>query len=66
MFADRGVGTPEWLQCSVLVVSGAVSFAAEEAMLEGMLVGNVGMGMGFEDREFVHSVRCGAKEAVEE
>ena len=60
------MGTPGRLQRSVLIVDRAVAFAAEEAVLEGVLVRDVRAGTRFEDGELVGSVGCGAKETAEE
>ena len=60
------MGTPEWLQRSVLIVNGAVPFVAEKAVLKGMFVGDVGAVVGFEDGELVCGIGCRAKEAAEE
>ena len=55
------MGTPGGLQGLVLIVCGAVVFAAEEAVLESMLVCNVRASVGFELGEFVGAVRVGAE-----
>ena len=42
------MGTPRGLQCSVFVVGRTIVFVTEEAVLEGVLVGDVRSGSGFE------------------
>ena len=60
------VGTPRWFQRLVLVVTRAVAFSAEEAVLEGVVVGDVRPSPGFELSKFVGGVGGGAEEREEE
>ena len=60
MLAGRVVGTPKGLQRLVLIVYPAVAFAAEEAVLKAVLVGNVGAPAGLELGELVSVIRVGA------
>ena len=55
------MGTPGWLQRSVFVVGRAVTFSAEKAVLEGMVVGDVRLGPGFELCKFVGGEGCRAE-----
>ena len=50
----------------MFVVTRAVTFPAEEAVLEGVVVGDVGSRSRFELSEFVGGVGGGAKERPEE
>ena len=59
--AGRGVGTPGWLQRSMFIVDRAVAFAAEEFVLEAVLICDVGMGAGSELGELVGGEGCGAE-----
>ena len=64
--ASGGVGTLRLFQRLVLVVTRAVTFSAEEAVLEGVVVGDVSSGLGFKLTESVSGVGGGAKERTEE
>ena len=61
MLAGGGVGTPGRLQCLVFVVYWAVSFAAEEVVLEGMFISDMRAEPRFELCKLVGSEGRGAK-----
>ena len=60
------VGTPRWFQRLVLVVTQAVVLSAEEAVLEGVVVGDMRPRPGFELSELVGSIGGGAEEGMKE
>ena len=60
------MGTPGGLQRSVFVVDGAIPFMAEDVVLEAVLIGDVGVRLGFELSELVSVVGVGAKEGTKE
>ena len=47
-------------------MNGAIVLATEETVLEGVFIGDVRVGSGPEDCEFVGGVGCGVKKTVEE
>ena len=54
------------VQRSVFVMAWAIAFSAKEAVLEGVVIGDVGSRSGLEFRELVGSVGGGAEERAEE
>ena len=60
------MGTPRGLQRLVFVMGRAIAFTTEEAVLEGVLVGDVGSGSGFELGEFVGGIWGGAEQCAKE
>ena len=65
-FAGGGVRAPGQGQNSVLVVTRAIALPTEVAVLEGVVVGDVGSRPRFKLRKFVGGVGSGAKESTEE
>jgi len=58
MLAGRGVGTSRGLQCLMFVVDWAVLLVAEEVVLEGVYVGDMGARARFELHELMGGKGC--------